>query len=117
MSDARIHLPALIQQMLSKAFYPHPTADTIQLVQTHLSYVLLSGHYAYKIKKPFNLKFVDFTSLDQRRYFCEEELRLNRRGAPGIYLEVVSITTQPEGFKIGGPGPTIENCGKVDKFP
>jgi len=63
----------------------------MQTLETHISHVLLVGDYAYKIKKPLNLGFLDFTTLDQRRFYCTEEVRLNRRLAPDIYLDVVPI--------------------------
>ncbi len=74
-------LPALIEQMLQPGFYPHAVTEPIQLVQTHISYVLLTGDYAYKIKKPANFGFLDFSTLEKRQHFCHEELRLNQRGA------------------------------------
>ncbi|MCG8364218.1 MAG: adenylyl-sulfate kinase, partial [Pseudanabaenales cyanobacterium] len=79
-------LPLLIQQMLQSAFYPHPTVEPIQLIQTHISYVLLTGEYAYKIKKPLDFGFLNYSTLEKRRHFCQEELRLNQRGAAMLYL-------------------------------
>jgi aminoglycoside phosphotransferase family enzyme/adenylate kinase family enzyme len=70
--------------------YPHP-AENIQLIETHISWVILTGEYAYKIKKPLKLSFLDFSTLALRKYYCDEELRLNRRFAPDLYLEVVGI--------------------------
>jgi uncharacterized protein len=90
-------LPKLIQQMLQPEFYPHPVPSPIQLIQTHISYVLLAGDYAYKVKKPANFGFLDFSSLGQRQHFCQEELRLNRRLCPELYLDVLSIVETPEG--------------------
>lgn len=63
----------------------------VELVQTHISWVLLAGDFAYKMKKPVKLPFLDFSSLAQRKHYCDEELRLNRRFAPAIYLDVVGI--------------------------
>ncbi|MDZ7734883.1 MAG: hypothetical protein U5P41_01060 [Gammaproteobacteria bacterium] len=62
-----------------------------ETIETHISIVLLTGDYAYKFKKPVDLGFVDFTELDKRRFYCEEELRLNRRLAPELYLEVITV--------------------------
>lgn len=84
-------LPELIQQMLQPGFYPHPVQAPIQLIQTHISYVLLTGDYAYKIKKNISFGFLDFTTLEKRRHFCQEELRLNRRLSPELYLAVLPI--------------------------
>jgi aminoglycoside phosphotransferase family enzyme/predicted kinase len=84
-------LPPLIQQMLTPEFYPHPVTEPIELLQTHISFVLLTGAYAYKLKKPVNFGFLDFSTLAKRHHFCEEEVRLNRRLAPELYLGVLAI--------------------------
>src|SRR3569832_761943 len=73
--------PALITALQEPADYPH-AVESVRLVETHISWVLLAGDYAYKIKKPVDFGFLDFSSLAQRRHYCEEELRLNRRFAP-----------------------------------
>jgi hypothetical protein len=87
------------------------------MMETHISWVLLTGEYAYKIKKPVNLGFVDFTSLAMRRYYCEEELRLNRRLAPGLYLDVVEIRGDVRAPRIGGTGRLLEYAVKMREFP
>ncbi len=79
-------LPPVVRRMLDPDFYPHPTVQPIRLIQTHISYVVLTGTYAYKVKKPVNLGFLDFSGLQQRKHFCHEELRLNRRGRPDCTL-------------------------------
>lgn len=84
-------LPDLIQQMLQPAFYPHPVDQPVKLLQTHISYVFLTGEYAYKVKKPANFGFLDFSTLERRRHFCHEELHLNRRLSPALYLQVLPI--------------------------
>ena len=89
----------------------------VGLLETHISYVLLTGRYAYKIKKAVNLGFLDFTTLASRKYYCEQELRLNRRLAPAIYLDVVAITGSVDAPAIGGPGPIIEYAVKMREFP
>ncbi len=109
-------LPPLIQALHRPACYDHPVRD-IRLVETHISWVLLTGRYAYKIKKPVNLGFLDFSSLEKRRFFCEEELRLNRRLAPSLYLEVVSITGSPASPVLSGSGEVIEYAVKMVQFP
>ena len=96
--------PTFVQQMLQPGFYPHPVTEPIQLIQTHVSYVLLTGDYAYKLKKPVNFGFLDFSTLEKRQYFCHEELRLNQRGAGELYLEVVPITLTGEQYHLGGTG-------------
>jgi len=85
-------------------------------VETHISWVFLTGRYAYKIKKPIKLPFLDFSSLEQRRYFCEEELRLNRRLAAELYIDVVPIGGTPQNPRIGAQ-PAIEYAVKMRQFP
>lgn len=106
----------LISSLLSAEIYPHPV-NQLRLIETHISWVILTGPYAYKIKKPVNLGFLDFSSLEQRKLYCEEELRLNKRTAPSIYLGVVPITgstTQPQ---LDGKGEAIEYAVKMRQFP
>ena len=79
----------LIASLLKPEAYPHPVAS-LELLETHISWVILTGTYAYKIKKSVKLDFLDFSTLRLRRHFCEEELRLNRRMAPQLYLDVVA---------------------------
>lgn len=88
----------------------------VDLLETHISCVLLAGDYAYKIKKPVNLGFLDFTTLDARRFCCEEELRLNRRTAPSLYLDVVPITGSASDPVLGGDGPPIEYAVRMRRF-
>jgi aminoglycoside phosphotransferase family enzyme/predicted kinase len=108
--------PSLILAMLRPEFYPHATSG-IQLLQTHISYLLLTGAYAYKVKKPVDLGFLDFGTLDRRRHFCLEELRLNRRGAEGLYLDVVPIARDGGRFRLGGAGEPVEYAVKMRQFP
>ena len=115
-SDQPDVAPAFLDQLKRPAAYPHPV-DEIRLLETHISYVFLSGQFAYKIKKAVNPGFLDFTRLDQRRHFCNEELRLNRRLAPGLYLAVVPICESPNGIRIGGAGQVIEYAVKMLQFP
>ena len=70
--------------------YPHRPAE-IQLIETHISWVFLAGSHVYKVKKPVDLGFLDFTDIERRRHFCSEEVRLNRRLAPSVYRGVVAI--------------------------
>lgn len=89
------HTPdMLLEAMQNPAFYPHSVTSNIQVIHTHISSVFLTGEFAYKIKKPVNFGFLDFTQLADRKHFCEEELRLNRRLAPILYLAVVAIVYQ-----------------------
>ena len=91
-------------------------AGPAKILETHISYVLLTGDYAYKIKKAVDFDFLDFTTLAARRFFCEEELRLNRRLAPALYLEVVPIAGTIGVPVVGGPGPAIEYAVKMREF-
>jgi len=114
---ASAHLPPLIQAMLEPGFYPHPVREPIQLLQTHISYVLLTGDYAYKVKKPVDFGFLNFSTLERRRHFCQEELRLNQRGAPGLYLQVLPIGQTQGRFQLGGSGEPVEYTLKMRQFP
>lgn len=80
----------LLEALQSAACYPHPT-DDIRLLETHISWVLLTGDFAYKIKKPVNFGFLDFSTLAKRKFYCEEELRLNSRFSADVYLAVVGL--------------------------
>ena len=111
------NLPTLISQMLQPGFYPHPVIEPIELIQTHISYVLLTGDYAYKLKKPANFGFLDFSTLEKRKHFCEEELRLNQRGAGELYLEVIPLTLVGEQYHLGGTEEAVEYTVKMRQFP
>jgi uncharacterized protein len=87
-----------------------------QHLQTHISHVLLAGDYAYKLKKPLDLGFLDFSTLERRRHCCEEEIRLNRRLAPAIYLDVVAVTGTPEHPELGGTGPVLDYGVRMRRF-
>lgn len=89
----------------------------VDVIQTHISYVFLTGKYVYKIKKPVNFGFLDFSTLEKRKYFCEEELKLNRRLCPQIYLDVVSITKKNDDLELNGSGEVIEYALKMKEFP
>jgi hypothetical protein len=106
----------LFAALLDPACYPHPVAG-VRLLETHISWVLLTGEYAYKIKKPVYLGFLDFSTLGLRRHYCEEELRLNRRLAPELYLDLVEIRRTPAGPRIGGEGPVLEYAIRMREFP
>lgn len=107
---------ALIAALQNPALYPHPVED-FQLIETHISWVLLTGPFAYKIKKPMNFGFLDFTDLEKRRFFCGEELRLNQRLTEGLYLDVLPITGSESAPQLGGEGPIIEYALKMRQFP
>lgn len=90
--------------------------NKIELVQTHISFVFLTKKYAYKVKKAVDFGFVDFTTLEKRRFFCEKELQLNQRLCRDMYLEVVPIN-KAEAIKIKGAGETVEYAVKMIRIP
>ena len=103
---------SILASMTDKAFYPHP-AGPIDRCETHISTVFLTGEFVYKIKKPVDLGFLDFTSLEKRRYFCQRETILNRRLSQGIYLDAVPIVLHDGRYQIGGPGEAVEYAVKM----
>ncbi|MBD1938721.1 bifunctional aminoglycoside phosphotransferase/ATP-binding protein [Microcoleus sp. FACHB-68] len=115
MRDACV--PVLIQQMLQPAFYCHWVREPVELIQTHSSFVLLTGNYVYKIKKPVNFGLLDYSTLAKRRFFCERELLLNQRGAPDVYLEVLPVTQLGSQFQLGGVGEPVEYALKMRQVP
>ncbi len=110
------NLPAHIQYLLQESSYPHP-AEGIQLLQTHISFVLLAGDFVYKWKKPVNFGFLDFSSLEKRKYFCEQELLLNRRLCPRIYLDLVSVNDEGGHYCLNGSGKAIEYGIRMTRMP
>lgn len=107
--------PAWLDALKNPETYPHPTSN-IQLAETHISWVALTGEWAYKLKKPVDFGFVDFTTLELRRADCFEEVRLNRRTAPELYDGVVPLTDEPSGPRFGGPGPILEYAVRMRQF-
>ncbi|MDF6809527.1 hypothetical protein NLR01_24625, partial [Escherichia coli] len=103
--------------MLDAAAYPHPAAD-LQMIETHLSWVFMAGEFAYKVRKPVKLDFVDFSTLRARQIDCEEECRLNRRLAPALYLGVVPISNDPAtgGIRVNGQGTPGEYAVCMRRF-
>ncbi|HTY53910.1 MAG TPA: hypothetical protein VMB26_01855, partial [Candidatus Binataceae bacterium] len=98
-SDER-RLPALIAAMSRPEFYSERPAE-VELIQTHISCVFLAGEFVYKVRKPVRFAFLDYSTLEQRYHFSQEEVRLNRRLAPDIYLGIFSIRHQGDGFTLG----------------
>lgn len=103
-------LPPLVANLLGQL----PGAT---LVETHISWVILAGGYAYKLKKPLQLGFLDFSTLELRHHCCQEEIRLNSRLAPGIYLETLPITGSTGHPAMGGTGTVLEWAVKMRAFP
>ncbi|MFZ3072669.1 MAG: phosphotransferase, partial [Thermodesulfobacteriota bacterium] len=109
-------LPAVIKALLKPSAYPKGCGK-VTLLQTHISYILLTGKYAYKIKKPVDFGFLDFTALEKRLYFCKEEVRLNRRLAPDIYIGVVPVVRVRRGYRVEGKGRIVEYAVKMKRIP
>jgi aminoglycoside phosphotransferase family enzyme/predicted kinase len=109
-------LAGLIEALSNPGAYAHPV-DAVEVRQTHISVVFLAGPYAYKLKKPVNLGFVDFSTLAQRHHFCEQEVRLNRRLAPEVYRGVVPVVRTAQGVRFEGEGDVVEWAVKMQRLP
>lgn len=101
--------------LLRSAKFDHEVFD-LQLIETHISVVILAGPFVYKIKKPVNLGFLDYGELSKRKFFCDEELRLNRRLAPDLYLDVVGICQRNQTVEFGGTGAPFEYAVRMRRF-
>ncbi|MDD5643487.1 MAG: hypothetical protein PHX53_17690, partial [Syntrophales bacterium] len=106
----------VVTKLLDPAVYPDPTT-TVALVQTHISWVFITDGFAYKVKKPVDLGFLNFTTLRRRHFYLNQELILNRRLCPEIYLEVLAITAHQGGVRLGGPGHPLEYALKMVRMP
>lgn len=113
---ANENLPPFIQALLSRSVFPHEASD-IRLVQTHISFVILAGDCVYKFKKPVNFGFLDFSTLDKRKYCCAQELLLNRRLCPDIYLDLVTVNRAGETYSLNGEGEIVEYGVKMRRMP
>jgi len=109
-------LPELVQALLSPKAYPEASKQ-IELVQTQMSFIFLTDEYVYKVKKPVNLGYLDYTTLEKRRFYCQREVELNRRLCPEVYLGVVAITRGKGGILMGGQGEAIEYAVKMRRLP
>ncbi|XUX00652.1 MAG: AAA family ATPase [Dehalogenimonas sp.] len=110
-------LPEVIQALLDPAQYPDDAPSEVKLLQTQMSFVLLNGKHAYKIRKPVNLGYVDYTTLEKRKLFSEKEVYLNRRLCPDTYLGVVSVTRKDDKIRLGGEGEIIDYAVKMKQLP
>ncbi|MEQ8861048.1 MAG: AAA family ATPase [Pseudomonadales bacterium] len=109
--------PESWRALLGAGAYPH-SCTVIELIETHISWVLLTGEFAYKLKKPVRFAFVDFSTLARREHFCREELRCNRRFAPSLYVDVVKVVADGDrGVHMDGPGEALEWAVKMRQFP
>jgi aminoglycoside phosphotransferase family enzyme/predicted kinase len=106
----------LINRLLLPSAYPDTTRN-VSLIQTHISFIFLTDGFVYKIKKPVDLGFLNFTTLDRRRFYCEEEVRLNRRLCPDVYLGVVQLRESAEGATFYGNGKIVEYAVKMRRLP
>lgn len=106
---------ALIKALHDPACYPHPVSQVV-LHETHANWVVLAGDYAYKIKKPVDLGFLDFSSLEKRLFYCREEIRLNQRLAPDIYDRVVAISGSPQAPAIDDEQAPFEYAVRMRRF-
>lgn len=110
----------LVQGLMRAEAYPHPV-DEVTHLQTHISHLFLAGRYAYKIKKSVNLGFLDFSTLERRKFFCEEEIRLNGRLADGIYLQVAPVLSRQGELQICLDGEEsweiVEYAVRMERFP
>ena len=105
----------LIKALQNPELFDHPVKD-FRVIETHISQVLLTGDYAYKIKKPMDFGFLNFSTLERRKQFCEEELRLNSRLASELYLNVLPVTGTPEQPRLGGEGEPFEYAIRMRQF-
>jgi len=109
--------PKLVDSLTRPEFYPH-RPDSVELIQTHISYIFIAGEYVYKVKKDVDFGFLDFTTLEKRKYYCEEELRLNQRLAREIYLDVVPICEDSKGdLHLKDGGTIVDYAVMMKKIP
>lgn len=109
-------LPPTIQGLLSPQAYPY-AVDRVELRQTHISFLLFAGDFVYKVKKPLSLGFLDFSTLELRKHFCEEEVRLNQRLCADTYLGVVAISDDGGTIRIENDANVIEYAVKMRRLP
>ena len=109
-------LPELIQALLDPKAYPEPP-QRVELRQTQMSYIFLADDYVYKVKKPVDFGFLDYTTLEKRRFFCSQELELNQRLSPEVYLEVMPITRSEGTYRVGSQGEIVEYAVKMRQLP
>jgi aminoglycoside phosphotransferase family enzyme/predicted kinase len=115
MNNVKVNLPTQLAGLLDAETYPHPVM-AIRVIETHISWVILTGEYAYKIKRPVKFSFLDFTTLAQREFFCREELRLNQRFAPQLYIDVCPIVRRGTRLQMNGAGEALEFAVRMRQF-
>jgi aminoglycoside phosphotransferase family enzyme len=109
------NLPDFISALLKT--HQEGSFTDVRLVQTHISFVLLAGEFVYKFKKPVNFGFLDFSTLEKRQHYCEQELLLNRRLCPDIYLDIVTVTREDDSYTLNGSGEVVEYAVKMARMP
>ena len=109
-------IPSLRKALLDPGIYPDLPKE-VEVIETHISLVFLSKEYVYKVKKPVDFGFLDFTSLEKRKYFCQQEVTLNRRLSPAIYLGVVEITFDGDQISFRGKGQVEEYAVQMKRIP
>lgn len=107
----------VVKALMNPEAYDVPPEKPIKLIETHISYIFLTGKYAYKIKKAVVFDFLDFSTLERRKYYCEHELKLNQRIAPEMYLEVLPVSEQNGEIRVGGQGNIVEYVLKMIQLP
>lgn len=103
-------------KLITLESFPFKTSE-LKVIQTHISYIFITDNFVYKIKKPVNFGFLDFTTLEKRKYFCEREIELNRRLSPEIYFGVVPVTKRNEKFEFEGKDEVVEYAVKMKRLP
>ncbi|WP_017306146.1 AAA family ATPase [Spirulina subsalsa] len=112
-----MNLENIIEQMQKPEFYPHPVQNIITVMQTHTSCVFLTGDYAYKVKKPVNFGFLDYSTLEKRQHFLGAELTMNQETASDLYLQVLPLTQDGEKLALDGSGEVVDYTLKMRQFP
>ncbi len=115
-STSETSIEEIVQSLSRESAFPVPV-DEVTVRQTHISAVFLGGGLVYKLKKSVKLPFLDFSTIERRHFFCEEEVRINRAWAPDVYFGVVPVTREPTGWRFEGSGPVVDWAVKMRRLP
>ncbi|UCD02742.1 MAG: hypothetical protein JSV63_03065 [Candidatus Aenigmatarchaeota archaeon] len=107
----------IVKALMRPEAYGRKLHADIELIQTHISWIFLTGEFAYKVKKPVDFGFLDFSTLEKRKKYCDLELELNRRLCPEIYLDVLPITEDNGDLRVNGSGETVEYALRMKQLP